>query len=90
VSCISETCEKYEVASSSSPVEHLELYIWLNFDELDFERSLARRRGTALGKSGAGYQGKDSHPDLLAHLHPLTFTIRQSYRIKVCWSLRSR
>jgi hypothetical protein len=71
VSCVSETCEKYEVAPGPSPVEHFELYIWLNLDELGFERSLAQRRGTILGKSCAGYQGKDSHADLLAHLHHL-------------------
>ena len=71
MSCVSEPCEKYEAASRPSPVEHLELYIWLNVDELGFERSLALRRGTVLGKSCAGYQGKDGHPDLLAHLHPL-------------------
>jgi len=71
VCCASETCEKYEVASGPFPVEHFQFYIWLNGDELGFERSLARRRATALGKSCAGYQGKDSHPDLLTHLHPL-------------------
>ena len=38
MSCVSETCEKYKVASGPSPVEHLELYIWLNLDELGFER----------------------------------------------------
>ena len=69
--CAPETCEEYEVASGPSPVEHLELYIWLNVDELGFERSPALRRGTVLAKSGAGYQGKDSHPNLLTHLHPL-------------------
>src|ERR1700722_17426519 len=72
VSCASATCEKYEVASGPSPVEHLELYVWLNSDELGFERSLALRR-----KNGAGYQGKDSHPDLLTHLDPLRF--RQTF-----------
>jgi hypothetical protein len=44
VSCASAACEKYEVASGPSPVEHLELYIWPNGDELGFERSLALRR----------------------------------------------
>src|SRR5580704_5208798 len=73
VSCASATCEKYEVASGPSPVEHFELYIWLNGDELGFERSLALRRATVLGKSCTGYQGKDSHPGLLTHLHPLHF-----------------
>jgi len=44
---------------SPSPLEHLELYIRLEVDELGFERSPARRRRTVLGKSCAGYHGKD-------------------------------
>jgi hypothetical protein len=71
VSCISESREKYEVASGPSPVEHLELYIWLNLDELGFERGPALRRGAVLGKSCAGYQGKNNHAGLLTHLFPL-------------------
>ena len=67
----SETCEKYEVASGASLVEHFEPYIRLNLDQLGLERSLALRRWGILGKSCAGYQGKDSYADLLSHLHPL-------------------
>jgi hypothetical protein len=73
VSRASEAGEKYEVASGASPVEHFELYLWLNRawlnstwlnrDELGFERSLALRRCAVLGKSCAGYQGKDSRLD---------------------------
>jgi len=74
VSGASATCEKYEVASGFLPVEHLELYIWLNGDELAFERSLALRRGTVLGKSCAGYQGKDSYPDLLTIYIPFIWS----------------
>ena len=58
MSCASAACEKYEVTSGPSPVEHLELYIRLNGDELGFERSLALKRGNVLGKSCVGYQGK--------------------------------
>ena len=89
---VSETCEKYEVATGPSPVEHFQLYIRLNLDELGFERSLAPKRGIVLGKSCAGYQGKDSDPDLLAHLpslqlglailpqrHLLVFISRESF-----------
>jgi hypothetical protein len=90
VSCVSETSEKYKIAPGPSPVEHFELYIWLNLDELTLDRNLALRRTTTLGRSCAGYQDKDNYPDFLAHLHPLAFTVRQSYRIRVCWFLLSR
>ena len=56
---------------SPSPLEHLELYIRLDVDELGFERSPALGRRTVLGKSCAGYYGRDGHPDLSPHLHPL-------------------
>src|SRR5689334_6898766 len=65
VSCVSETCEKYEVASRASPVEHFEFYVWLNVDELGFERSLAMRGRTGLGKRCASDQGKNCHADML-------------------------
>ena len=54
VGCVTETCEKYEVAPGPSPVEHFEFYIRLNLDELSFERGLALKRGSAMGKSRAG------------------------------------
>jgi hypothetical protein len=71
MSCVSETREKYEVAPSPSPVEHFKLYIWLYLDELGFERGLALRRRSILGKGRGRYQRKDCRPDLSAHLHPL-------------------
>ena len=71
MSCVSETCEKYEVATCPSPVEHLELHIRLNLDKLGFDRSPALTRATVLGKSCGGDQDKDSHPDLSAHFYSL-------------------
>jgi hypothetical protein len=90
VSRASATCEKYEAASGPSPIEHFELYIWLHGDELAFERGLAPRRGTILGKRCASYKGKGSHPDLLTHLHPLDFICLAILPHRVCWSLLSR
>jgi len=84
VSCVSETSKKYEVAPRPSPVQHFEFYIWLNLNELRFERRFTLKRGIVLDTSCPGYQGKDSRQDLVAHT-PVPFTALQSYCIRVCW-----